>query len=233
MGEPKSQPARMPRPKKEASALATWYLVAYNSLCAVLWGTVLGYAVVVPLYKGYPFLGIVANDFVRWTQTIAVLEILHSLFGEPRAPISTIAESPRKRFADGIDGPGLVRSPLLTVVMQVWSRIAIVWGPLYFFPSVAMSPAFTTLLLAWGLTETVRYTYFALQLSTGSVPRFITLLRYNMFFVLYPVGAGSEMVLLWQAARGLAKDTQWEVVFYALLLLHYPFGKPESKTYPD
>jgi very-long-chain (3R)-3-hydroxyacyl-CoA dehydratase len=114
--------------------------------------------------------------------------------------------------------------------MQVWSRIAIVWGPLYLFPSVAQSPFFTTLLLAWGITEVVRYTYFALLLSTGRVPDFLVWLRYNLFFVLYPVGAGSEMVMCWLAARGPGKGTPWEVAMYLLLILHYPFGERQQAS---
>jgi very-long-chain (3R)-3-hydroxyacyl-CoA dehydratase len=83
MGSPVQKPERVVRPQREASALKTFYLIAYNSTCAILWATVLGYAIVVPLYKGLPFVGLVANDFTRWTQTIAVLEVFHSIFGMP------------------------------------------------------------------------------------------------------------------------------------------------------
>jgi len=200
MDDQLKKPSRTVLPKKEASALQTWYLVAYNSFSAVLWATVLGYAVVVPLYKGFPFVSLVADNWVRWTQTLAILEVLHSIFG-------------------------IVRAPLVTTVMQVWSRLAIVWGCLYLFPSVGRSPVYTTLLLAWGLTETVRYTYFALMLSTGSVPRLLFWLRYNMFFVLYPLGAGSEFLLTWFTAFGPAKGTAWEIPMY-LILGQYTFGLP-------
>jgi very-long-chain (3R)-3-hydroxyacyl-CoA dehydratase len=231
MSDRAARPSRAPRPQKEASALKTWYLVAYNSVCAVLWATVLGYAVAVPLYKGFPFVYLVANGFVRWTQTVAILEIFHSIFGE-----QSTALGPQRLnfffFVLGLDEwltgafllAGIVRSPLLTTLMQVWSRIALVWGAVYLFPSVAMSPVYTTLLLAWSITETVRYTYFALILSTGRVPRFLVWLRYSMFYVLYPMGVGSEMLFMWFAARGPAKGTAWEIPLY-LLLAQYPIGE--------
>ena len=102
--------------------------------------------------------------------------------------------------------PGLVRAPVLTTTMQVASRFLLVWGVAHHFPTIAISsPSYSTMLLAWSLTETIRYLYFAVNLATGSVPASLTWLRYNTFFVLYPLGIGSEAWMMWSslgAARG-------------------------------
>lgn len=73
---------------------------------------------------------------------------------------------------------GVVRAPLFTTLMQVASRFLLVWGIVNTFPNrTARSPAYSTMLLAWSATETIRYSYFALNLATGEVPRALTWLR--------------------------------------------------------
>ena len=95
---------------------------------------------------------------------------------------------------------GLVRAPLLTTVMQVASRFLLVWGIVYFFPAVAvLNPTYTTMLVAWSTTEVIRYSYFAVNISFGKVPGWLTWLRYNTFFVLYPMGICSECWLVWSS----------------------------------
>lgn len=79
--------------------------------------------------------------------------------------------------ADTLDA-GLVRAPLFTTAMQVASRLLLVWGIGYAFPQTTrFSPAYSSMLLAWSVTEVIRYGYFALALS-ASVPRVWTWLRY-------------------------------------------------------
>lgn len=86
--------------------------------------------------------------------------------------------------------------------MQVASRILLVWGIVHPFPQLATSPAYTTMLLAWSITEVIRYSYFVLQLSgftSGLLPDFLAWCRYNAFFVLYPLGISSECWLVYKA----------------------------------
>ncbi|EIM82832.1 PTPLA-domain-containing protein [Stereum hirsutum FP-91666 SS1] len=108
---------------------------------------------------------------VKWVQSCAVLEVAHVL-------------------------AGWVRSPLGTTGMQVASRLWTVWGVVERFDVAKQTPFFASLLLAWSLTESIRYTYYTLSLLTPSplptLPSFIIWLRYTTFFVLYPLGAGSE-----------------------------------------
>lgn len=91
---------------------------------------------------------------------------------------------------------GLVRSPLPTTIIQVSSRLILVWGIIERFPHTHSSPVYTTMILAWALTEVPRYAYYALSLAGCGVPTWLTWIRYSTFYVLYPIGAGSEALLM-------------------------------------
>lgn len=104
-------------------------------------------------------------------QSLAALEILHVLLG-------------------------FVRSPLPTTVIQVSSRLILVWGIVERFPYTHSSPLYTTMVLAWALTEVPRYAYYALSLVGCGVPAWLTWIRYSTFYVLYPIGAGSEALVM-------------------------------------
>ncbi|KAG0701337.1 PTPLA-domain-containing protein [Suillus ampliporus] len=105
------------------------------------------------------------------TSSLAALEILHVLLG-------------------------FVRSPLPTTVIQVSSRLILVWGIVERFPYTHSSPLYTTMVLAWALTEVPRYAYYALSLVGYGVPAWLTWIRYSTFYVLYPIGAGSEALVM-------------------------------------
>lgn len=77
---------------------------------------------------------------VRWTQTLALLEPIHIILG-------------------------LVRSSLPTTVIQVASRLILVWGVLGQFPNTQSSPFYATMVLAWSITEVVRYSNCALAIA--------------------------------------------------------------------
>lgn len=49
-------------------------------------------------------------------------------------------------------------------------------------------------MLAWSITEVVRYSFYACSLL-GYEPPLLLYLRYTLFYVLYPLGAGSEAFL--------------------------------------
>lgn len=161
------------------------YLSLYNTISALLWLLVLLRTLLNALVDGsasvYPSTG----SFVKWVQTLAGLEILHSLLG-------------------------VVRAPLLTTIMQVASRFLLVWVVIDQFPILAVnekaagSMAYCSMLVAWSVTEVIRYAFFALNL-VAEVPLAVKWLRYNTFFVLYPLGIGSECFLIYLAATGPAK----------------------------
>ena len=91
------------------------YLVAYNAICLALWSVITLRAVfLIPtlfaLGKPYELLGALFS-FLKWTQTIAILEIVHALVG-------------------------LVRASPITTAMQVASRLLVVWIVLDMYPQI-------------------------------------------------------------------------------------------------
>lgn len=108
-------PRRMSAPKRA-------YLVAYNAISALLWSVVLGRTVATLAANGletgpalvYPAVG----EFTKWTQTLAALEIVHSVLGmrpcppflppPPHRPVTTSHKlHPWKEREQGADVPYL------------------------------------------------------------------------------------------------------------------------------
>ncbi|KAF7321331.1 FCP1-like proteiny domain-containing protein [Mycena kentingensis (nom. inval.)] len=87
-----------------------------------------------------------------------------------------------------------VRSPFQTTAMQVASRLWIVWGIVQQFGVARANPLYTSCVLAWSITEVVRYSFYASNLL-GVEPAPLLYLRYTLFYILYPIGAGSEAFL--------------------------------------
>lgn len=107
-------------------------------------------------------------------QTGALLEILHSL-------------------------TGIIRAPAATTALQVGSRLLLVWGVADPIHEVRSTISFTTMVLAWSLTEIPRYFYFSVGAVTSNVPFWVTFTRYSTFLPLYPLGASSEWFTLFAA----------------------------------
>lgn len=106
--------------------------------------------------------------------------------------------------------------------MQVSSRFLLVWAIVDVFPFLASSPFYSSMLVAWSITEIIRYSYFALSLS-GLQPRFLTWLRYNTFFVLYPIGITSECALIWKATEPAGQVNElYKWALYAILAIYVP-----------
>jgi len=112
----------------------------------------------------------VAGPEVALVQSFAILEVLHVILG-------------------------LVPSPLVTTAMQVASRLWIVWGVVERFPETHTHPLYTNMVVAWCLAEIIRYQSYTLALA-GYKPYWLQWLRYTAFYILYPVGAGSEAFLM-------------------------------------
>jgi very-long-chain (3R)-3-hydroxyacyl-CoA dehydratase len=97
------------------------------------------------------------------------------------------------------------------------------------------SLAATALIIAWALTEVVRYPSYVLGLYSHC-PSWLNWLRYTIFIPLYPLGAGAEMKLMYDArafARkanmySISMPNAWNfafdyVTFLNGLLVVYPF----------
>lgn len=98
---------------------------------------------------------------------------------------------------------------------------------MHHYPLIAASPFYSSMLLAWSVTEVVRYLFFALSLGTGSEPSPLRWMRYSGFFVLYPVGISSELFELFTAYKAAAAEgnTARVVVALATMATYVP-GSP-------
>jgi very-long-chain (3R)-3-hydroxyacyl-CoA dehydratase len=76
--------------------------------------------------------------------------------------------------------------------------------------------------LAWSITEVIRYPFYFFSLR-GAVPEILTWLRYNAFLILYPLGVGSEMWLIYSSLGDAAKvDEKLPWLFYGILASYAP-----------
>ncbi|KAL4919943.1 tyrosine phosphatase-like protein [Aspergillus aurantiobrunneus] len=209
-----------PKPKAAPAAqsgLTRQYLLAYNAANFFLWTilTVRTIRLVInqaitsrPLSLDIPeiFTETYAPT-LQITQSLAILEVLHSLVG-------------------------VVRAPAVTTAMQVASRLFVVWGVLYPFHGELVGAGddiaeygYLGCMLAWGVTECIRYGFFVMQVNGGveTIPWWWQWLRYNTFYVLYPVGISSECTLAVKAlsvAEELHALYWWFVV--AVLVIYVP-----------
>ncbi|MCE2054983.1 Very-long-chain (3R)-3-hydroxyacyl-CoA dehydratase PASTICCINO 2, partial [Datura stramonium] len=109
-----------------------------------------------------------------FAQTAAFLEILHSLLG-------------------------LVRSPVSATLPQISSRLYVTWGIVRSFPEVQTHILVSSLVISWSITEIIRYSFFGTREAFGSAPSWLLWLRYSTFLVLYPTGITSEVGLIYNA----------------------------------
>lgn len=166
-------PIRAPPPLREMSASA--YLLLYNSLMVLGWSLVLFHLTrsLISTPGDLPSAYTSLQPYLRLAQTGALLEPIHAL-------------------------TRLVRAPVGTTALQVGSRLLLLWGVLEPLPSLRAHPALASMVGAWALTEIPRYAFFAANALSGA-PHWLGLARYSTFIPLYPIGAGSEMVLLFLA----------------------------------
>uniref|UniRef100_A0A183C0U8 Very-long-chain (3R)-3-hydroxyacyl-CoA dehydratase n=1 Tax=Globodera pallida TaxID=36090 RepID=A0A183C0U8_GLOPA len=195
------------------------YLLGYNTVQYFGWGYIL-VSTALGLANGRPFPELYKNVELQLKifQTAAILEIVHSLVG-------------------------LVRSPVFTTVVQVFSRVTVLWLILDTIETSRVSVGVPMLLLAWSITEVVRYSFYALNLL-NSVPYALTWMRYTFFIALYPMGAGGEVLTMIAALDEIARrkhftiemPNSWNMSFnfyyvvIALCLIYLP-GFPKLYGY--
>ncbi|KAK8055943.1 hypothetical protein PG993_001170 [Apiospora rasikravindrae] len=192
--------ATAPKRASSSSPIKTGYLILYNAVSAILWATVLGRTVGANLLRGPAFVYISTGDFVLWTQTLMILDVLHGLFG-------------------------IVRTDPVTAAAQVASRYVAVWGVQFPFPALCASPVYSTMLFAWSVTEVIRYTYLAVKLG-GYEPAAFTWVRYSSYLILYPLGITSEMIQMWRALgpAGHKFGSLYQLFLGVSLFVIWPIG---------
>jgi very-long-chain (3R)-3-hydroxyacyl-CoA dehydratase len=144
------------------SGVTRAYLFAYNTLNLLTWGSCVVYAISLLPANVTTLPNVFRETFspLLLTQSIALLEVVHSVLG-------------------------LVRAPFMTTAMQVASRLLLVWGIMAQFGGDIVGArtvqigdyAYLGCVAAWGITEVIRYGFFAITLSGGSVPSWWTWLR--------------------------------------------------------
>jgi very-long-chain (3R)-3-hydroxyacyl-CoA dehydratase len=66
---------------KQSSNTKTGYLVLYNFISAILWATVLGRVLAIAGFANYAKVYLGVGEFAKWTQTLAILEVVHAALG--------------------------------------------------------------------------------------------------------------------------------------------------------
>ncbi|ODV70315.1 PTPLA-domain-containing protein [Hyphopichia burtonii NRRL Y-1933] len=194
----------------KAPAEPNKWLIAYNSISSSFWSIVLFNTVFLGSLEGQPILFNKTNLILTVIQCFAVVEIFNSALG-------------------------IVKSPIVTTTAQVFSRLLLVLGIMQLLPN---SPAnyhwcYITLTLSWSITEIIRYSYYASNLSNpNGVPYFLTWLRYSTFWVLYPTGVSSEIAMIYLSLDE-AKNSigSWYYYFLIATIATYAPGFYTLYTY--
>lgn len=133
-------------------------------------------------------------------QTLAAAEILHSLLK-------------------------LVKSPLVSTVMQVLSRLGVLWMYTYRYPEARSHWSLYLMVLSWALVEVPRYLFYAVNLYSETVPYPLFWLRYSLFAILYPTGISGELLQITRCLVPMLKGAipEWYLTL-AILLLYLPGG---------
>lgn len=95
---------------------------------------------------------------------------------------------------------GLVPSNLMVTILQVASRVIIVCGVLLATPETYAASSFglSLCMVAWSITEIIRYLYYFMNLI-NFIPYPLLWLRYTLFIILYPIGITGELLCLYSA----------------------------------
>ncbi|KAF9795150.1 hypothetical protein SFRURICE_004522 [Spodoptera frugiperda] len=189
------------------SAIGKFYLIAYNAIQTLGWSYMLMISFVHFLDRGSldTFWPVIKTTVVIF-QNAAVLEVVHALIG-------------------------LVPSGVAVVLPQVYSRVFLVCGCLLATESAPVSPGLPLCILAWSITEIIRYAYYTLNLI-NSVPETLLFLRYSTFLFLYPLGITGELLCMYHSLDEIAEKqlftismpNAWNVAFnYYYFLVFYMF----------
>ncbi|XP_055943976.1 very-long-chain (3R)-3-hydroxyacyl-CoA dehydratase 1-like [Argiope bruennichi] len=183
------------------AALSKSYLVLYNSVQTAGWSYI--------LFKTLKFL--LVNQAVSglWDdcsksvtifQSLAALEVLHCIVG-------------------------IVPSSAFVTFLQVFSRVFMVWGIVRPIETVQNCPTLPLTLIAWGITEVVRYSYYCANLL-GTPPKPLTWCRYTLFMGLYPAGVSGEVGNMLYALNTIKKAHMFSVALpnrYNISFSYYYF----------
>ncbi|ETV73476.1 hypothetical protein H257_11605 [Aphanomyces astaci] len=155
--------------------IKTAYLAGYNVVSAVGWAYILWHLCSLL----YDDADVVLSSAKLWSriaipleylQTMALLEVVHALVG-------------------------VVRSPVGSALMQVSSRLFVLWVVLVLCPSSRYHWGFLLTIGSWSMVEVPRYAFYALSVI-GWVPDWLFFLRYHLYLILYITGLVGELTCM-------------------------------------
>lgn len=170
---------------REPSFITKSYLFLYNFAQFLGWSYLLFLIIKFYSLKSKDSLWDTVKLMTNIFQNAAVLEILHAAFR-------------------------LVPSNVAITTFQVFSRVFLVCGVLLATPTGPQSPGLPLALVAWSVTEIIRYLYYTLNL-VGAVPYFLVWCRYTFFIILYPLGVTGELLCLYAAQNYVANNNMWSL----------------------
>lgn len=88
--------SRPPQQQRQELKLKANYLVAYNTLSSALWAVVLVRTAVTVARGGFENVYDNVGEYTKWTQTLAVMEIIHALAGRCQFTILAPFTLPKK-----------------------------------------------------------------------------------------------------------------------------------------
>ncbi|AET40722.1 enoyl-CoA hydratase PHS1 Ecym_6346 [Eremothecium cymbalariae DBVPG len=178
-------------------------LALYNLISCLAWLFLLYNVVFVYRRVSQPEFYMKTKDITTLIQCGSIIEVFNAVFG-------------------------IVRAPIFTTAAQVASRLVLVIGIFQLVPETpaAQEIPYVTLLFAWSLTEVVRYLFYYCNLvnKQNGPPRLLIFLRYNLFWVLYPLGVISELLII-NSSTAHAADRYgvlYKFILYFIMLTYIP-----------
>ncbi|AAS53461.1 AFR090Wp [Eremothecium gossypii ATCC 10895] len=168
---------------------------------------------------------------LSWAYVLANVALVYPRIGQPRFYAATRGLVTVVQCGMLIEvfnaATGIVKTPVSTTVAQVLSRVLVVVCIFRYIPEApnASDWPYITLLLAWSITEIVRYSYYFCNLvRSAGTPKWLTILRYNLFWVLYPLGVMSELLIIYSALpHAEARYGAWaRLALVAAMLVYIP-----------
>ena len=98
---------------------------------------------------------------------------------------------------------GVIKSKVLTVCMHLLVRSIVLLLAVNRHPALQQHVAVFLFMLAWILSELVRFPWLTFKVL-GTPPPLLSLLRYSLPLVLYPLGGVGEAWTMWRARSVLA-----------------------------
>jgi len=154
--------------------LKTGYILTYNTIQSCIWAYAL-FLLVRELFITGTHEGVhsAVTPVLRVGQVFALMEIVHA-------------------------ATGLVRSGVFTAFVQWFARTHCLVAVVDSVPEVQGELWVTIMYAAWGITEVVRYPWYAFS-TISACPGWLTWMRYTVFIPMYPFGVVAEMILLYLA----------------------------------